>query len=134
MNTLMGEIAKIAAYAREPVISRSDIDAVITKSMDAKVYQLTDAIVRLNGDTAYRILDELFYLRTPEVLMMGAIAKAFSDCYKIKAAVAAGIDPISAGKGCGMRDFVARNYARAVSGVRVPALRDAVQVLSLIHI
>lgn len=126
MNALSGEIAKIAAYASGPVITRADIDAVITKSMDAKVYQLTDAVVRLNSDTAYHILDELFYLRTPEILMMGAIARAFSDCYKIKAALVAGADPIAAGKEFGMRDFVARNYARAVSAVDIAALRDAV--------
>ena len=63
MATLSGEIEKAAAYAKEEIVTRQDIDAVVTPILDAVAYKLTDALVRRDYQNAMRILDELLRMR-----------------------------------------------------------------------
>jgi len=65
MATLHNEIEKTAAYAKAGIVTRADIDAVVTPVLDAVAYKLTDAIVRREYDSAMRVLDELFRMREP---------------------------------------------------------------------
>ena len=65
MGALHSEIEKIAAYASDVQVARSDIDAVVVPVLDAVVYKLTDSIVRGEYDGAMRILDDLFRMREP---------------------------------------------------------------------
>ena len=50
MNNLIGEIEKIGAYAKQPHITRADIEAVATPQLDAVVFRMTDAIGEGNFD------------------------------------------------------------------------------------
>lgn len=63
MTTLHGEIEKVAAYSKSATVSRKDIDAVVTPSLDAVSYKLTDAIVAREHKQAAKLLDELFQMR-----------------------------------------------------------------------
>ncbi|MCL2220877.1 MAG: DNA polymerase III subunit delta [Oscillospiraceae bacterium] len=63
MTSLHGEIEKVAAFSRASVVSRKDIDAVVTPTLDAVSYELTDAIVNREHKQAARLLDELFQMR-----------------------------------------------------------------------
>ncbi len=55
---LDSEIAKLASYADGPV-SRDDIDAVCTVAVEARIYELTDAVGRRDTHGAFRILEGL---------------------------------------------------------------------------
>ena len=65
MSALFNEIAKISAYANDDLITRSDIDAVVTPVLNAFAYKLTDAILARKHSTAMIILDELLRMREP---------------------------------------------------------------------
>lgn len=70
MNTLEGEIEKIAAFAKGDKIKRSDIDAVVIPILDIQAYRLTDAIVRRDKKQTLQILDTLLQMReVPHKLM-----------------------------------------------------------------
>ena len=63
------ELAKLAAYVgaqpglRDPVeATEADIDAVCSPSLDAQIWDLTDAVGRRDRATAFRVLEELFAL------------------------------------------------------------------------
>lgn len=60
MNTLAGEISKIAAYSKHSRITREDIDAVAVPQLDAVVFQMTDSILRRDFERACRVLGELY--------------------------------------------------------------------------
>ena len=74
MYSLLSEIEKVSAYASGPIITRSDIDAVVTPILDTVAYKLTDSLIRREFETAMRILDELFRMREPAHKIMYAIA------------------------------------------------------------
>lgn len=85
MESLQNEIAKICTYAATDVITRKQIDAMATPSVEATVYQLSDALLDKQYDRAYHILGELFYLRTEPVLILGSLTSTFLTVYKVKA-------------------------------------------------
>lgn len=60
MTKLLFEIDKIVLYldAREK-ITQDDIDFICTKSINVKVFDLTDAIAKKDGKRAFRLLNEL---------------------------------------------------------------------------
>ena len=63
MATLNGEIEKVAAYSKQRIITRSDIDAVVTPVLDAVVYKLADALVNRDSLLALHLLDDLLQMR-----------------------------------------------------------------------
>lgn len=74
MNTLHGEIEKIAAYAKDDKIARSDIDAVVIPITDIEAYRLTNAIVDRNYKNAMQVLDRLLQMREPAQKLMFSIS------------------------------------------------------------
>jgi len=63
MSALINEIGKVTAYALGNIITRADIDAVVSPILDTVAYKLTDALVRREHAYAMRILDELLQMR-----------------------------------------------------------------------
>jgi len=74
MASLVGEIDKVAAYSDSEIITRADIDAVVTPVLNAFVYKLTDAILARRHPEAMRILDELFLMREPAQKILFSIS------------------------------------------------------------
>ena len=63
MTALVGEIEKVAAYATGDAVTKADIDAVVTPTLDAVTFKLTDALISQNYKSAYKILDELLRMK-----------------------------------------------------------------------
>ena len=59
-NTLDNELAKLAAYTLGRPITETDIDAVCSPTIDARIYQLTDAVGRRDAPGAFGVLEALF--------------------------------------------------------------------------
>ncbi len=60
LDALDNELAKLAAYTLGRPIVEADIDAVCTPTIDARIYQLTDAVGRRDAPGAFGVLEELF--------------------------------------------------------------------------
>ena len=90
MQGLIPEIAKIAAYAKTPRVTRADIDAVATPILDAVVYQLTDALGAKQYDKALDILNDLLRMQEPIQIIMAALGKYFRQLYAARVALEGG--------------------------------------------
>ncbi len=84
MNTLVGEIEKVGAYAKGERITRQDIDAVVTPQLDAISFQMTDAIGAGDFDRAARVLGELLEMREPSVKILAAIGSQMRKLYSAR--------------------------------------------------
>ena len=73
MNRLQPEIEKVAAYAKEPEITKSDIDAVANHIPEADVFLITDSISKRQTDQAARILSELLDDKNNEPIALLAL-------------------------------------------------------------
>ena len=87
MNTLIGEIEKIGAYARGPRITKEDIDAVASPQLDAVVFQMTDAIGAGNFDRAAAVLGELFQMQEPPIRILYSLGRQMRQLYAARLAL-----------------------------------------------
>lgn len=127
MSALHSEIGKVSAYAREDIVTKADIDAVVTPVLDAVVYKLTDAIMRREHASAMRILDELLQMReAPHKLIFSISLKmrqllAARVCIDNKLSKNVLIDM------CGIRhDFQARSLMDTARKTKLKDCREAV--------
>lgn len=121
MSTLKSEIEKLCAYSlsREPrVIYRNDIDFVCIKNAEARIDDISKAILSGNYEGAITALSVLRAERVNEIYIFGAIANRFSQLmtvdhyYKTEGKSQQEIMQIT-----GLRDFVVRNNITALTGL-----------------
>ena len=90
MNGLISEIGKIGAYAKQPRVTRQDIDAVAIPVIDAVVFQMTDALTRKNLDKAFAVLGDLLRLQQAPIMILAVLGKHFRQLYTARVALESG--------------------------------------------
>lgn len=109
MTRLHGEIQKICAYSGTEQIARGDIDAVVEPTLDAVVFQITDALGQQTFDQALLKLNTLLKMQEDPIPIVAAIGAQMRRLYGAKAlqsqgrgaqelAAVCGIAPYAAGK------------------------------------
>lgn len=79
------EIEKLVNYKKEnPVITKSDIDILVNKSVESKVFDMAEDIVRGDVVNAQRKLDDMKKLNVKPVEILPAIFSKFSTYRKTK--------------------------------------------------
>ena len=86
MNTLGSEIAKIGAYSKHSRITREDIDAVAVPLLDAKVFQMTDAVLNRNFERAAKVLGDLLTQQEPPIMIHALLGKQLRQLYSARLA------------------------------------------------
>ena len=133
LQLLQNEMDKLAALADANPVTREMIDRVGTKNLEARVFDLSKAILAGQTGRACALLDTLFTLREEPVAILGVLSNAFADLYRAKATVAAGrpADSLAAAyKSYKGKEFRLRNGARDASRLSVACLRDCLAILA----
>lgn len=85
MINIMREMEKLASYKREnDTITKTDIDALVTKSIESKVFEMADDIAHGNAKSARARLDDMQRLNVKPPEILPAIFSKFSTYRKIK--------------------------------------------------
>ncbi len=90
MNSLIPEIGKIAAYARQERITRQDIDAVAAPVLEAQVFDMTNAVSRGNFDRAAEVLGTLLKLQEEPIRLLSIIGSELRQLHTARLALDAG--------------------------------------------
>ncbi len=85
-NVLIAELSKLCAYANGE-ITKAHVDLLAVKTLDARVYDLTRALMQHDYEKAHRVLDTLLTLRTEPNFILGTIISSFVDLYRVKVAL-----------------------------------------------
>ena len=75
MTSLAGEIDKVAFYASGSSITRADIDAVVDPVLDARVFEMTDAITQGNFKRSAQVLSDLFLMNTEPIMILAVLGR-----------------------------------------------------------
>lgn len=86
MGALTGELAKVCAYAGPGELTRGHIDAVINPRTEARVFDLSKAILAGNVQRAMEILADLFYLREQPLAILATLTMSYVDLYRARVA------------------------------------------------
>jgi DNA polymerase-3 subunit delta len=132
LNLLLNELDKLCFYVKDKKITKADIDDVCIKSIEAKVFDLSKALISNNCDKAFSLLDALFLQKTEPVIITGTLISAYVDMYRAKLAVLAGERAEDASKYFNYKnkEFRLRNAAKDASGLTVAQLRVCLDELS----
>lgn len=133
LDILSSEADKLIAYKGKGEITRTDVETVTRKSLEASVFDLSKLMLQNNYTRAFGVLEDLFQLREEPLAILGALNGAFLDLYRAKTAMlasrtaedVAALFPSYRGK-----EFRIRNAFRDVSKYSVTALRGCLKVLS----
>lgn len=134
LHLLLCELDKLSALAGEGgTITRSLIDQAATKNLEARVFDLSKAILRRDAAAAYDLLHQLAVQREEPLAVMGVLSTAYADLYRAKVALGAGQSPESlAGdfKSYKGKEFRLRNAGRDAGRLSVAMLRDCLSILA----
>lgn len=132
LQLLATETDKLCAYAGGGEITKGQIDDIISAALQARVFDLSKAILRGNFNRAMELIDQLCQQREPAVKILAVLSGAFVDLYRGYCARQAGAQPARAAAELGYaknREFAIKN-AMSDSGRYSPAqLGEMLRVL-----
>ena len=87
---LKNELDKLCAYADGAEITPEMVEMLVTKNLEARIYDLSDSVIAGNGDKAFRQLDTLFYHKEKARSIVTVLAYAYIDMYRARVASESG--------------------------------------------
>lgn len=126
MHNLIGEIEKIAAYAKGPHITREDIEAVATPQLDAVVFRMTDAIGEGQFDKAMGVLGELYQMQEAPIKIMWSLGRQMRQLYSARLALERGQGTSFVAGLWNLKPYPADKLVRSAKRFSLPWCRRAV--------
>ncbi len=129
---LQNELDKLCAWTDGGPIDRAAIEAVACVMPETAAYKRAAALVSGAFDDAYRQLDTLLFQREEPVMLLGAIASAYVDLYRARAAADSGESAMALGPvfDYGRMEFKLRNAARDCQRYTLAQLRRCLDALA----
>ncbi len=138
VNAILREVEKLCNYVgQEEIITREAIDKMVKKSVETRIFELSDALISKNKTLAYQILNELklFKFQYPAATLLSLIARHISGVYNMK--INGDIYDVSEkmkyldGK---VPPFVVNKYMKQGAGMSVEALESFIREISELDI
>ena len=89
-QVLFNEFNKLCAFADGRKITKAMIDSTTVKTVEASVFDISEAIFQRRPDDAFAIVQELLRRKTPPQPILGALAGAYVNLYRYQTAKNAG--------------------------------------------
>ncbi len=87
LNNLISEINKLCAYCSVEEISKRHIDEVCSKTVEAVIFEVTDAIADGKFEKALSMISDLILQKNEPVAIAATISKHISRLYSAKLAI-----------------------------------------------
>lgn len=132
MTHVLNELEKLCAYTAEGTVTKADIDAVVIKNTEVRIFELSKNLVSGNCARAFSILDQLLKQKEEPISILATLITAYVDMYRAKVALAGGRRAEDMAKifNYGKSDFRLKNAARNVSKTELSTLRKSLDILS----
>lgn len=126
MAGLMNEIEKVSAYAHGDTIRREDIDAVATRDVEARIFDMCDELTAGHYSRALSMLSDLETAREEAIPVVAVIARQFRQLYGARLALEAQKDRSYIMELLGLRSsYIANRVSESARRVPLPRLRKA---------
>lgn len=110
MLSLKSELDKLISYAKDrDVITKADVDLLVCKSAESRVFSMIDDLVSGNSKDAYEKLDELKRFKESPVAIISLIARQYTIYRKIKA-LSNKLSVVDMSKELGIKDFFLKKH------------------------
>ncbi|MBP9989731.1 MAG: DNA polymerase III subunit delta [Ruminococcus sp.] len=132
MTVVLNELEKICAYKKSGKIEKSDIDAVVVKNLQARVFDLTKALAAGDCDTAMETLNTLIYMKEEPINILAVMITNYVDMYRAYVYSSGGLRAEDAAKDFNYKgkEFRLKNASRSISKYSVYQLRKFLELLN----
>jgi len=127
MTEILNEINKVIMYMgdREEATEK-DIEAVCSRSIKSRIFDLTDAISEKNCAKALRTLNEMIILKEPLPLILFMITKQFRQILEMKLLMSEGMSFKEAVSKMKINPYVAGKIEKQINRFSVEELKGAI--------
>ncbi len=118
MDVLANEVEKLSAYLKargRDALTGADVTEVASSTPECDTYALTDAILTRDKAAAYLALDEMKRERQDPIMIMGMMARAYSELLTVSTMLEGGISQAGIESATGMHPFKVKSYIKAKS-------------------
>mgnify|MGYP000949119302 CR=1 FL=1 len=131
LSTAVNEIEKLCAFTGSGEILSRTVDLLTVKNLEARVFDLSKAILAGSSDRAYEILEQLFHQGEEPVSVLSVLSGAYLDLYRVKASLQSGFSASEPAKyfDYARKEFRLSNAAYGAKRFSVPMLRQSLRAL-----
>ena len=112
ISNLKNELDKLINYCDE-VITKTDIDKIVSKAVGIKVFELTDCIMAKNADGALKILYDLKTVKESAFKLLYLLSSTFDKMLKCSLLLSGGENYSDIASKIGVAPFIAKKYANS---------------------
>lgn len=114
LRTLLSELEKLCAFVKTGEITGQVIDRLTTKNLEARVFDLSKAVLSGAGDRSFTLLDRLLGQGEEPVAILSVLSSAYLDLYRVRASVQSGLSAMEPAKhfDYARKEFRLRNAER----------------------
>lgn len=128
MLSLENEIKKVCNYAKDSVVTRTDIDSVVTKSIEANRYGIADAFVTGDYTKVFDIVDKLYKQNVDDIAIANLFYYTFLDLWKGSVSLRKGKTSAETASELGMNPYGATKAQKNARRFDIDFLRRAVSL------
>ena len=129
------ELQKLLLYREEePVITLQHVQEIVTRTVEASIFALSDSIGNKNGREALRILKDMFYLGESPFKLIGFLVRHFRNLLLVKDYRSQGYDENQIKEKTKLHPFVIKKNVRQAERFSIQQLTAAMERLLLIEV
>ena len=126
MENIRGELEKLLCYCmKRDVITAQDIEAVCTKQINSRIFDMINAVAEKKQKTAMELYYDLLTLKEPPMRILFLITRQFNLLLQVKELKNKGLDANAIGEKVGLAGFIARKYVAQAAKFKEDDLRTA---------
>ena len=133
MSVLSSEVKKLAAYAKGAGLSRigvREVEEIASPTPESDTFALSNAVMDKNRKAALLALDEMKLRRTDPIMIIGMLAKTFSELSAVTEMAAEGLGKADIARLSGINPYRVGLYMNAARKYTPAAAREVLAELS----
>ncbi len=129
---LRNEIDKLCAYVDKGEITRDVIEKLVTKTIEARIFDLSKLVINRNSDKAYKLLSDLFYQREEPISIVSILSMTYVDMYRVRIAIESGkkVSDIAQDFDYKRKEFRLNNAQRIASSLTTDEIRESIDLIA----
>lgn len=131
LNKLRTELEKLCAFAgKDGEITKDAIDMLVTRDLESRIYDLSNAVIGRRAADAFKVLDRLLYNREDEMKIIAYLASAYVNIYRARIAVKSGARTTELKKWFKYNDAQLKYAERDSRNTTTAALRKSINAIA----
>lgn len=131
LQTLQNEMEKLCSYTAQGEITADTIEKLVTKNLEARVFDMADAVTKGDSDSAFSKLDLLLYQREEPVNILAVLSSSYVDMYRVRTAIESGETAMKLTESFDYKrkEFRLKKAERCVKNLSAEALEKSLDIL-----